>query len=110
MNSINHGSIQKREKVFALSVLDNLKIPFSNDEEYKNKLEEKSKLYEKKWPQNIFETIFRSSSQDEIDDSLINKTPSRIRMIKTAKNLNTNISKKIFNSLKHNQNLRLCFL
>nr|WP_237076491.1 DNA (cytosine-5-)-methyltransferase [Mycoplasma phocoeninasale] len=94
LNGINHGSIQKRERVFALSVLENLKIPFSTDEEYKEKLNSIANKLNQVKIRNKLESIFKSSPVDEILDSLINATPSRIRMVKTAKNLNDNIKQE----------------
>ncbi|VEU73343.1 DNA (cytosine-5-)-methyltransferase (plasmid) [Mycoplasmopsis gallopavonis] len=34
LNASNHGSLQNRERVFAISVLKDYKTPFNNDEEY----------------------------------------------------------------------------
>ncbi|WP_373436850.1 DNA cytosine methyltransferase [Metamycoplasma equirhinis] len=87
LNGLNHGSTQRRERVFALSVLDNIKTPFNTDEEYKEyllNLGSKRKLSLESANKKIQE-ILSSSKQLEIEDSLINSTPSRKRMINIVK-------------------------
>ncbi len=87
LNGINHGSVQKRERVFALSVLEDIVTPFNTDEEYKEyllNLGAKRKLSSELINKKI-QKILSNSTQSEIEDSLINSTPSRRRMINTAK-------------------------
>ncbi|MGX9359011.1 DNA (cytosine-5-)-methyltransferase [Mycoplasma sp. 2575] len=91
INGLDAGSIQKRERVFALSVLKNIYTPFSNDFEFRdfiNKINQAKKLsleQRKERFKNIFD--FRSNTKENID-MLINNTPSRLRMVNTQKIIN----------------------
>ncbi|WP_434336824.1 DNA (cytosine-5-)-methyltransferase [Mesomycoplasma conjunctivae] len=90
LNGINCGSIQKRERVFALSFYKPKKLPFTNNEEFQRYLddlasEKKLDLIQRK---KVFEHIFDFSKDNkENQEALINKTPSRIRIIEKSKHI-----------------------
>ncbi len=91
LNGLNFGSIQKRNRVFAVSFLKEIKTPFNSDIEFeKYILNLGQNVYndlDKR--KQIFESIFDfSTSNNENVDFLINTTPSRIRMIKQAEKIN----------------------
>ncbi|MBN4083292.1 DNA (cytosine-5-)-methyltransferase [Mycoplasma sp. CSL10137] len=95
INALDSGSIQKRERVFAISILDNLKSPFKNDQEFKKYLDkkmEKKKLNIKN-REKYFNKIFDFESNEKNDDFIINNTPSRERMIQLQIN-----KKKVLNN------------
>ncbi|QKT05418.1 DNA (cytosine-5-)-methyltransferase [Mycoplasma sp. OR1901] len=83
INALDAGSIQKRERVFAISLLKNIETPFSNDEEFKQYLDkkmQKQKLSLAK-REKYFKEIFDFERNDNNDIFIINKTPSRERMV-----------------------------
>ncbi|ENY69033.1 Cytosine-5 DNA methyltransferase [Metamycoplasma auris 15026] len=91
LNSIDCGSIQHRRRVFAISTLKELEIPFNNDIEFKNyidKITSNKKLsLDKK--RKKFNDIFKKFPCNEENLScLINHTPSRIKMIESVKIIN----------------------
>ncbi len=91
LNGLNFDSIQKRNRVFAVSFLKEIKTPFNSDIEFeKYILNLGQNVYndlDKR--KQIFESIFDfSTSNNENVDFLINTTPSRIRMIKQAEKIN----------------------
>ncbi|WP_268875872.1 DNA cytosine methyltransferase [Mycoplasmopsis agalactiae] len=91
LNSIDCGSIQHRRRVFAVSVLKNLRTPFSNDFEFKcyiDKITSSKKLsLDKK--RKKFDDIFKKfPSNEENLSCLINHTPSRIKMIDSVRIIN----------------------
>ncbi|PZW01538.1 DNA cytosine methyltransferase [Metamycoplasma auris] len=91
LNSIDCGSIQHRRRVFAVSVLKELKTPFRNDFEFKNYIDKitsnkKLSLAKKK---KKFNDIFKKFPHNEENlDCLINHTPSRIKMIDSVRIIN----------------------
>ncbi|MCU4706338.1 DNA cytosine methyltransferase [Mycoplasma sp. CSL7503-lung] len=83
INALDSGSIQKRERVFAISISNDLKSPFKNDQEFKKYLDkkmEKKKLNIKN-REKYFNKIFDFEFNEKNDDFIINNTPSRERMI-----------------------------
>ncbi|VEU66528.1 Cytosine-specific DNA methyltransferase/Type II site-specific deoxyribonuclease [Mesomycoplasma conjunctivae] len=90
LNGINCGSIQKHERVFALSFYKPKKLPFTNNKEFQRYLddlasEKKLDLIQRK---KVFEHIFDFSKDNkENQEALINKTPSRIRIIEKSKHI-----------------------
>ncbi|MBU4690824.1 DNA (cytosine-5-)-methyltransferase [Mycoplasma zalophi] len=91
INGLDAGSIQKRERVFALSVLKNVKTPFNNDLEFSEYIKKinngkKLKLHERETQfNNIFD--FYNHSEENIE-ALINNTPSRIKLVNSQKIIN----------------------
>ncbi|MGZ9413289.1 DNA (cytosine-5-)-methyltransferase [Mycoplasma sp. 480] len=91
INSINAGSIQKRERVFALSVKKEIKTPFNDDKSFKEFVDNiafknKLSLNQRK---KVFEKIFNFDlNYSENLDVLMNNTKSRIKMVKTQKIIN----------------------
>ncbi|QNM93786.1 DNA (cytosine-5-)-methyltransferase [Mycoplasma sp. Pen4] len=83
-NAFEHGSLQRRERVFAISVLKDTKVPFEeNDIAYKEyvgafgkkiPLESRGKQY-----LNIFDV--NNENVEETTKVIINDTPSRVRMV-----------------------------
>lgn len=81
INGLNHGSLQKRERVFAISVLrEKNKM---NDKEFKKMFEEKfSRKLSVTNRKRKYLNILISSSEEERLMARPNKTPSRIKMAK----------------------------
>ncbi|WP_027120385.1 DNA (cytosine-5-)-methyltransferase [Mycoplasmopsis lipofaciens] len=82
-NASHHGSLQERERVFAISVLKNIKTPFTNDQEFFNFVEQIGKKHIVKDRQSEYLRIFdiKNARVDESIDALMNNTPSRIKMV-----------------------------
>ncbi|MDO6829455.1 DNA cytosine methyltransferase [Mesomycoplasma ovipneumoniae] len=83
LNGLNFSSIQKRNRVFAVSFLKEIKTPFNDDLEFEKYILSLGQSFyddlDKR--KRIFESIFDfSTSNIENVDFLINATPSRIRM------------------------------
>lgn len=91
LNARKHGSLQKRERVFALSVLEEIEVPFTNDKEYKTYLEKigfKNILKDKKEQEKEYKRIFDIlNKSNEIIESKMRNTPSRQKMIKDGRPL-----------------------
>ncbi|MEG7280271.1 DNA cytosine methyltransferase [Mesomycoplasma ovipneumoniae str. Black Butte] len=91
LNGLSFGSIQKRNRVFAISFLKEIKTPFESDLEFEKYI---LNLGQNVWNdlhrrKQIFESIFNFDSKNsENTGFLINATPSRIRMIKQAEKIN----------------------
>ncbi|WP_341508422.1 DNA cytosine methyltransferase [Mesomycoplasma ovipneumoniae] len=91
LNGLNFGSIQKRNRVFAISFLKEIKTPFANDLEFKKYIlnlgQDISTDFDKR--KQIFQSIFNFDSNDsENTGFLINATPSRISMVEQAEKIN----------------------
>ncbi|XBE78407.1 DNA cytosine methyltransferase [Mesomycoplasma ovipneumoniae] len=91
LNGLNFGSIQKRNRVFAISFLKEIKTPFESDLEFEKYIlnlgQDISTNLDKR--KQIFQSIFNfDANNNENVDFLINDTPSRIKMIKQAKKIN----------------------
>ncbi|OAB48639.1 DNA (cytosine-5-)-methyltransferase [Mycoplasmopsis gallinarum] len=85
----DHGSLQTRKRVFAISVLNNIKTPFKNDEEYirfVNRLGQKYKLktLEKRKEQYLKIYDLKNQNFSETREVLMNNTPSRIRSVENS--------------------------
>ncbi|AMD81112.1 Cytosine-specific methyltransferase [Mycoplasmopsis canis PG 14] len=110
INGIDAGSIQKRERVFALSVLKDVYTPFNNDEEFKKYIDSKNETRKldlegrKKYFNKVFD--FDLNSKDNIS-VLINDTPSRVKMINSQKIINES-SNFIINTLTTKQDRIPC--
>ncbi|VEU70089.1 DNA (cytosine-5-)-methyltransferase [Mycoplasmopsis glycophila] len=92
-NADDFGSLQKRERVFAISVLKHIKTPFKNDDEYKEyllSLGKEYKLTDLEQRRKKYHKIFDLNNQDlqELSKYTVNNTPSRQRMILECRNLN----------------------
>lgn len=89
LNAYDHGSLQSRERVYAISVLNNIETPFNNDEEFKNFMNNLSKNKKTNKEKRFFETfdIYNLKYVDEAIDCLMNNTPSRERMVKDNLNI-----------------------
>ncbi|WP_337903096.1 DNA cytosine methyltransferase [Mesomycoplasma ovipneumoniae] len=91
LNGLNFGSIQKRNRVFAISFLKEIKTPFESDLEFEKYIlnlgqDISSNLDKRK---KIFQSIFNlDSNNSENADFLINATPSRIRMVEKVEKIN----------------------
>lgn len=91
INGVDTGSIQKRERVFALSVKKEIYTPFYNDETFRKYIDDISKKKKltnkkmKKYFENVFD--FDLNNKENIE-ALINDTPSRQKMIKNQKIIN----------------------
>ncbi|MDW2933283.1 DNA cytosine methyltransferase [Mesomycoplasma ovipneumoniae] len=91
LNGLNFGSIQKRNRVFAVSFLKEIKTPFANDLEFKKYIlnlgQDISTDFDKR--KQIFQSIFNfDSNNSENAGFLINATPSRIRMAEKVEKIN----------------------
>lgn len=79
LNGLDHGSLQKRERVFAISILDS-KLK-TTDAEFaqiiKNNFTNKLSTIARK---EKYKAILSSSSIDEIKEAIPNNTPSRQKM------------------------------
>ena len=94
IDSHKYGFVQKRRRVFALSILDTPKnlgwdkkdfIRDDLDKEIEKIFNEK---YQPSWMQDIEEIIdFKNKDKHESNWAQIKDTPSRIRMIKTGANI-----------------------
>ncbi|MCK5867070.1 MAG: DNA (cytosine-5-)-methyltransferase [Mycoplasmataceae bacterium] len=91
LNGFEHGALQKRERVFGISIMkgkkwtdESFKEMFSSKYKRTLSLDEREKLYKK---------ILNSSNRyhDEISDSTPNNTPSRVKMAKENKDLLKNL-------------------
>lgn len=87
-NANNHNSLQKRERVFALSVLKDLKTPFDNDIEFayyvRNIKNNTTKNNLEKQYKEILD-VTNEKYPDEALEALIPDTPSRYKMIRDNK-------------------------
>lgn len=91
INGIDTGSIQKRERVFALSVRKRIKTPFDDDysfNEYINELMKPKKLNHIALKKQFSKVFDFSLDNKENINALINDTPSRRRLLKTEKIIN----------------------
>ncbi|WNM16696.1 DNA cytosine methyltransferase [Mesomycoplasma ovipneumoniae] len=91
LNGLSFGSIQKRNRVFAISFLKEIKTPFESDLEFEKYIlnlgQDISSSLDKR--KQIFQSIFNfDSNNSENARFLINATPSRIRMIEQAEKIN----------------------
>ncbi|WNM16832.1 DNA cytosine methyltransferase [Mesomycoplasma ovipneumoniae] len=91
LNGLNFGSIQKRNRVFAISFLKEIKTPFASDLEFKKYIlnlgQDISTDFDKR--KQIFQSIFNFDEKNsENAGFLINATPSRIRMVEKAEKIN----------------------
>ncbi|WP_337902568.1 DNA cytosine methyltransferase [Mesomycoplasma ovipneumoniae] len=91
LNGLNFGSIQKRNRVFAVSFLKEIKTPFASDLEFKKYIlnlgQDISTDFDKR--KQIFQSIFNfDSNNSENAGFLINATPSRIRMAEKVEKIN----------------------
>ncbi|MFA7701327.1 DNA (cytosine-5-)-methyltransferase [Mycoplasmopsis synoviae] len=103
LNARDHGSLQKRERVFAISVLKKTKVPFKNDVDFKkyiNNIGQKRILENNK---KEFFAIFdlKNKKYLEADKCLIKDTPSRRKIIEKCKNI-SDINKSIKNNFAIN--------
>ncbi|BBG40739.1 DNA (cytosine-5-)-methyltransferase [Mycoplasmopsis californica] len=91
INGIDSGSIQKRERVFALSVKKEIETPFDSDKtftKYIAKIIQNKKL-DRAGLQKYFKKVFDFSLDNpENIDALINDTPSRRKMLSSQKIIN----------------------
>ncbi|TNK82949.1 DNA (cytosine-5-)-methyltransferase [Mycoplasmopsis pullorum] len=92
-NANDFGSLQKRERVFVISVLKSIKTPFKNDAEYKEyllSLGSKHKLTTLEQRKKEYHKIFdlNNKNLEELNNYLVNNTPSRVRMINEGRDLN----------------------
>ncbi|BAH69880.1 hypothetical protein MBIO_0615 [Mycoplasmopsis fermentans PG18] len=92
LNGKDHGSLQHRKRVFALSVRNDLKVPFKeNDESYLDELLNfgKEREIKNKWKE--FAKIFdlENKKEEESKEALIKKSQSRERMAFENKNYST---------------------
>ncbi|QGZ97816.1 DNA (cytosine-5-)-methyltransferase [Mycoplasma sp. NEAQ87857] len=86
----DHGSLQIRERVFALSVLKDIKLPFEeNDVAYKEYVNNLAKPIDINKKQAKYLKIFDVDNNriNEAKSCLMNNTPSRIKMVKSGINL-----------------------
>ncbi|WP_069097321.1 DNA cytosine methyltransferase [Mesomycoplasma ovipneumoniae] len=91
LNGLNFGSIQKRNRVFAISFLKEIKTPFASDLEFEKYILNlgQSVYNDLDKRKQIFESIFNfDSNNSENTGFLINATPSRIRMTEKAEKIN----------------------
>ncbi|WP_036464945.1 DNA (cytosine-5-)-methyltransferase [Mycoplasmopsis sturni] len=90
-NAYDHGSLQIRERVFAISVLKELKTPFKNDDQYisyVNNLAKHKILKGQKAKQKYYEIFdFKDLYPQESIWSLIKDTPSRRKIVKVCRNV-----------------------
>ncbi|MDO6856473.1 DNA cytosine methyltransferase [Mesomycoplasma ovipneumoniae] len=91
LNGLNFGSIQKRNRVFAISFLKEIKTPFESDIEFEKYIlnlgQDISANFDKR--KQIFQSIFNlDSNNNENAGFLINATPSRIKMVEKAEKIN----------------------
>ncbi|MDW2911020.1 DNA cytosine methyltransferase [Mesomycoplasma ovipneumoniae] len=91
LNGLNFGSIQKRNRVFAVSFLKEIKTPFASDLEFKKYIlnlgQDISTDFDKR--KQIFQSIFNfDSNNSENAGFLINATPFRIRMAEKVEKIN----------------------
>ncbi|EGV00565.1 cytosine-specific methyltransferase [Mycoplasmopsis columbina SF7] len=93
LNAKNHGSLQRRERVFALSTLKHIPTPFKNDKEYENYINNiglKSKLKNIREQEKKYRNIFDLNNTLELEakNAAIRNTKSRHKMIELGKCLN----------------------
>ncbi|WP_337895822.1 DNA cytosine methyltransferase [Mesomycoplasma ovipneumoniae] len=91
LNGLNFGSIQKRNRVFAISFLKEIKTPFASDLEFEKYIlnlgQDISADLDKR--KQIFQSIFNFDSKNsENAGFLINATPSRIKMVEKVEKIN----------------------
>ncbi|WHF53760.1 DNA cytosine methyltransferase [Mesomycoplasma ovipneumoniae] len=91
LNGLNFGSIQKRNRVFAVSFLKEIKTPFASDIEFKKYIlnlgQDISTNLDKR--KQIFQSIFNFDEKNsENAGFLINATPSRIKMVEKVEKIN----------------------
>ena len=105
LNGIDFGSLQKRKRLFALSIKRNKKITEEEEEEIKEKIINSGdpiKLEERK--SEYFKILTSSNKfKDEISSSIPNKTKSRIRMSKDNVELLNENDQYIFRTLTTKQ-------
>lgn len=109
INGIDTGSIQKRERVFALSIKKEINTPFSNDLNFKEYIKKhiKTKKLDKQEIKENFNKIFNFSldNQENIE-AIINNTPSRKRIVNLSKKINK--ESKFINTLTTKQDRLPC--
>ena len=106
LNAIDFGSLQKRERVFALSIRKDFKGINCDDEKMKEYfLENYSNPLNKKQRKLKYKKILSSSTKDEILDATPNDTPSRRMMAEKNVDLLKNAEEKnwTFNTLTTKQ-------
>lgn len=110
INGINVGSIQKRERVFALSVKKEISTPFDDDLSFTLYIDQltKSKKLDHNGLKKQFNKVFDFSSDNKENiDALINDTPSRRRLLDSEKIINKN-SNFIINTVTTKQDRIPC--
>ncbi|VEU75202.1 Cytosine-specific DNA methyltransferase/Type II site-specific deoxyribonuclease [Mycoplasmopsis maculosa] len=88
INGINTGAIQKRERVFALSIKKEIKTPFIDDKSFSDYIKKitDSKKLDKKELEKYFNNVFNFDlNNKENIEAAINDTPSRRKMINSEK-------------------------
>lgn len=94
INAKDAGSIQKRERVFAISFRKDIKINIKDDNDFKKEIEllmSKENLDFRKRKERFLKTFDLSNvKKEESLKASINNTPSRLRIIDTQKVINEN--------------------
>ncbi|UCU26323.1 DNA cytosine methyltransferase [Mycoplasma anserisalpingitidis] len=84
LNAYEHNSLQTRERVYAISFLNDIELPFSNDYEFNEYVKfiskEKAKIDRKQKFFDIFD-IYNTKYSDEALECLISDTPSRRKIV-----------------------------
>ncbi|AWX69413.1 DNA (cytosine-5-)-methyltransferase [[Mycoplasma] anseris] len=82
-NGLEHSSLQRRERVFALSIRKEINVPFKDDNEFSNYVNQKGKPIPENLKEDEWLSIFdiKNNFNEEAKSVLINNTPSRLRMI-----------------------------
>ncbi|MBW0594386.1 DNA (cytosine-5-)-methyltransferase [Mycoplasmopsis anatis] len=84
LNAYEHNSLQTRERVYAISFLNDIKLPFSNDYEFNEYVKfiskEKAEIDRKQKFFDIFD-IYNTKYSDEALECLISDTPSRRKIV-----------------------------
>ena len=106
LNGVNFGSLQKRKRVFGLSIRNDFKAINCNDQKIKEYiLKNYSNVLTKDQRKLKYEKILSSSTKNEILNATPNNTPSRITMAKENVDLLKNAKEKnwMFNTLTTKQ-------
>lgn len=84
LNAYEHNSLQTRERVYAISFLNDIELPFSNDYEFNEYVKfiskEKAEIDRKQKFFDIFD-IYSTKYSDEALECLISDTPSRRKIV-----------------------------
>lgn len=84
LNAYEHNSLQTRERVYAISFLNDIELPFSNDYEFNEYVKfiskEKADIDRKQKFFDIFD-IYNTKYSDEALECLISDTPSRRKIV-----------------------------